>query len=79
MKRIQLPLLTLLLILTLFQSNSFGQVYTRWDLPEGAKLRLGKGSVENLSFSPDGNRLIVESSIGIWVYDTHRYGIEFNC
>ena len=77
MKRIQLPLLTLLLILTLFQSDIFGQDYTRWNLPEGAKLRLGKGRVSNITFSPDGNRLIVESSIGIWVYDAHT-GTELN-
>ena len=77
MKRMQLSLLTLLLVMMAFPSNSFAQDYTRWDLPEGAKLRLGKGSVSNIKFSPDGDHLIVESSIGIWVYDTHT-GAELN-
>ncbi len=69
--------LSILVVLTLFLQNTFAQDYTRWDLPEGAKLRLGKGSVGNITFSPDGNRLIVESSIGMWVYDTHT-GVELD-
>ena len=77
MKNIRLSILVLLLISTFFLSSVFAEDYTRWDLPEGAKLRLGKGSVENLMFSPDGNRLIVESSIGVWFYDTHT-GVELD-
>ncbi len=37
-------------------------------LPEGAKVRLGKGSIRKLAYTPDGNHLIVASSIGIWTY-----------
>ena len=77
MKNIKLSLLALLLIFPLFLSSVFAEDYTRWDLPEGAISRLGKGSVENLMFSPDGNRLIVESSIGLWIYDTHT-GVELD-
>ena len=45
--------------------------YTQWALPDGAKARLGKGDMtENVAFSPDGTRLAVASSIGIWIYDT---------
>ena len=62
---------SIVVITTLCFQNSFAYDYTRWDLPNGAKLRLGKGKVENISYSPDGNRLIVESSIGIWFYDVH--------
>ncbi len=44
--------------------------YTQWELPKGAKARLGKGAVTgNISFSPDGTRLAVASAIGIWIYD----------
>ena len=44
--------------------------YTHWKLPEGAKARLGKGSITgNIAFSPDGTRLAVGSAIGIWIYD----------
>lgn len=47
--------------------------YTQWGLPEGAKLRIGKGSVEDLKFSPDGQLLAVATSVGIWLYDTETY------
>ena len=47
------------------------QDYTRWNLPEGAKTRLGKGIINDIQFSPDGNRFVVVSSIGIWIYDAH--------
>ena len=43
--------------------------YNRWQLPEGAKLRLGKGSLHDIKFTPDGNRIAVATSIGIWIYD----------
>ncbi len=43
--------------------------YTRWNLPVDAKRRLGKGVLNNMQLSPDGTRLAVASSIGIWLYD----------
>ena len=55
--------------------STFAEDYTRWELPEGAMLRLGKGKINNIygrspyQFSPDSNQLIVFTSIGIWVYD----------
>ena len=45
--------------------------YTRWGLPEGAKARLGKGSITDVVYSPDGTRLALAGSIGIWLYDAH--------
>ena len=45
------------------------QDYTKWKLPEGAKARLGKGYINEITYSPDSSRLAVASSIGIWVYD----------
>ena len=43
-------------------------------LPEGAIARLGKGSVMgDVVYSPDGTRLAVASSIGIWLYDAQTY------
>jgi hypothetical protein len=32
--------------------------------------RLGRGVVRSLAWSPDGMRLVVASSIGIWIYET---------
>ena len=43
--------------------------YTKWHLPKGAKLRLGKGYINDITYSPDSSRLAVASSIGIWIYD----------
>ena len=72
MKKSQFFNFTFLFISILFLQTTFAQDYTRWSLPEGAKARLGKGAIEeSLVFSPDGTRLAVASSIGIWLYDTH--------
>ncbi len=43
--------------------------YTQWELPEGAKARLGKGSINDIKFSPDGTRFAVATTIGVWMYD----------
>ncbi len=51
----------------------FAEDYTQWHLPEGAKIRFGKGTINAIKYSPSGTRLIVGSSIGIWLYDTHIY------
>ena len=61
--------LGILLISTVHLSSTFAQDYTQWSLPEGAKARLGKGSGEELAYSPDGTLLAVAGSIGIWIYD----------
>ena len=74
MKAMQFSLLTLIFVTLLFLSDTFAQDYTRWGLPEGAKARLGKGWISgNIAYSPDGTRLAVASSIGIWLYDTGTY------
>ena len=45
----------------------------KWELPDGAFVRLGKGvmggSDRAIAFSPDGKHLAVASGIGIWIYD----------
>ena len=63
-------IVTLLILLTLFSQTAFARNYTQLSLPEGAKARLGKGSIAEIAYSPDGTRLAVASSIGIWLYDT---------
>ena len=50
---------------------------TKWSLPEGAVARLGKGRINDVTYSPDGRLLAVASSIGIWLYDAHS-GQELN-
>jgi WD40 repeat protein len=43
----------------------------KWKLPKDAIMRLGKGSVTDMNYSPDGKYLAVSSEIGVWIYDTH--------
>ncbi len=43
--------------------------YPQWYLPKEAKMRLGKGGLGAIHFSPDGAQLTVGSRIGVWVYD----------
>lgn len=62
---------------TLFLPNTFAENYVHWDLPAGAKARLGKGHAGGLKFSADGNRLMAKNSVGIWVYDAHS-GVELD-
>ena len=61
---------TLLILLTLFSQTAFARDDTQLNLPDGAKVRLGKGWIAEIAYSPDGTRLAVASSIGIWLYDT---------
>ena len=42
-------------------------------LPEGAIARFGKGYVFDIQFAPDGSKLAVSSTIGIWIYDTKTW------
>ncbi|RKU08418.1 hypothetical protein C6501_16460 [Candidatus Poribacteria bacterium] len=46
--------------------------YTRMNLPIGAKRRLGKGILNDMELSPDGSRLAISGSGGIWLYDVQK-------
>lgn len=43
--------------------------YSKWELPHGAKARLGKGKINDIKFSPNGSRFAVATTIGVWMYD----------
>ena len=62
-------LIALFFVATLNITTSFAQDFPLWGLPEGAIARLGKGTISEIAYSPDGSRLAVGGSIGIWVYD----------
>ena len=49
--------------------------YPRWELPEGAKMRLGKGRINNIKFSPDSRRFAVATTIGVWIYNAQSGSI----
>ena len=48
-----------------------GEDVTTWALPEGAIARLGRGSVRDMAFSPDGQYFAVATAIGLWLYELH--------
>ncbi len=64
---------TLFILSVLCLPNCFAQDSSQFSLPEGATTRLGKGSLNQIQYSPDGTRLAVASSIGVWLYDTTTY------
>ncbi len=51
--------------------------YSKVNLPDGAIARLGKGGVSyrdrGIAFSPDGRRLAVATSMGVWLYDAETF------
>ena len=77
MKTIKQIILVSLYISLHFLPFSYANQYLKWDLPDGAKLRIGKGIVRSLAYSPDGSRLIVQCYNGIWTYDAQT-GVELN-
>ena len=79
MKTIFIFTLTLSLLFVLFLPNASAQGSTQLDLPlpEGAKLRIGKGTLEEIAYFPDATRFAIATSIGIRIYDSLT-GKEFN-
>ena len=77
MKNLNVLSILIVFIFLLSFSSSSAQEYTRWHLPEGAIVRFGKGRVFGFTYFPDGTRLAVKSSIGIWIYDA-RTGEELD-
>ncbi len=69
MKRSTISSVIFVLTAVLFAQDSRAQEYNRWRLPEGAIMRLGKGYVWDVAWSPDRTRLAVGGTVGIWVYD----------
>ncbi len=51
------------------QTYAAYEPHTQWGLPEGAKGRLGKGGINDITCSQDGALLAVADKIGIWIYD----------
>ena len=54
----------------MYTNQTDGIDITTWNLPEGATARLGTGWISGgMTFSPDGESLVVASTIGCWWYD----------
>ena len=71
MNYIRLTIILMLLLFTLFISNTVADDPAYWYLPVGVKARIGKGNINDIKYSPDGEKLAVGSSIGIWLYDAN--------
>ena len=69
--------MTILLIGITLATLGFAQDSPQWQLPDGVKMRLGKGRPYDFAYSPDGTKLAIASGIGIWIYDAHT-GEELN-
>ena len=69
MKKI-LVFLYLILIVVLV-TNTIAEDYKKWGLPDGAKLRLGKGPLRQITYSPNGKLLAVATTIGVWIHDAN--------
>ena len=67
-------LISTLLFFTLsaftFLPHTAAEDTSRLGLPEEAVARIGKGKIDEITYSPDGSLLAVASSIGTWLYDT---------
>ena len=72
MKTTRYIIILIVLFSTIFSSSAFSQDYMQWGLPEGAKMRIGKGEIYGkIAFSPDSSLLAAASSVGVWIYDGH--------
>ena len=69
MKKTLFRILLIHVAILIFGLNTFAEDLLQSNLPEGAKARLGKGRIFDVAYSPDGKRLAVASSIGVWLYD----------
>ena len=70
MKNTLSTIIITLLILPTFTTSIFAEDAPQWHLPDDAKMRLGKGRINEITYSPDGNTLAVATGIGIWLYET---------
>lgn len=70
-----LTLLILIFLLTFFLPIAFAQDAHQWRLPEGTIEWFGKGRIYDLKYAPDGTRLAVATTLGIWIYDATTYQV----
>ena len=68
------PLCACLFILCAFKAFP-SEMISSLGLPDGAKLRIGRGWTSSIAYSPDSSRIAVGGSLGVWIYDA-RFGKE---
>ncbi len=70
MKTLHHLIITIAFFLLFSLQISSAQDTAKSHLPEGAKLRIGKGTLGEIAYFPDGTRFAVATSIGVCVYDS---------
>lgn len=63
-------ILTIICLFVFVALNVPAKEKVKTNLPEGAKLRIGKGTLGEIAYFPDGTRFAVATSIGTWIYDS---------
>ncbi len=71
MKNRLFKMLGLFIVIFAIKTLGYAQDYTQWRLPQGATLRIGKGQINDVAFTLDGNKLAIASDIGVWIYNAH--------
>lgn len=71
MKNKKLYLILLISISSISISVCHAVEHTLWQLPEDSTRRFGKGVIRDIAYLPDGNRIAVSTTIGVWIYDVH--------
>ncbi len=65
----------ILLVLRIVSMNNRTDAFiyetSQMNLPKGAKARIGKGRILDVTYVPDGTQFAVASSTGIWFYDAN--------
>ncbi len=70
MKTRHLFILTLICLFLFVTHHVHAQETANTNLPEGAKLRIGQGTLGEIAYFPDGTRFAIATSIGTWIYDS---------
>ena len=73
LKRCLFFLCLFICVLVLFSCAEDVRTLSRQELSEGVKARLGKGAVINFAYSPDGTRLSVTTTAGLYLHETATY------
>ena len=69
-------ILIFLFVPTNKRSDSFIPKTPQWNLPEGAKARIGKGRILDVAYVPNGAQFVVASSTDIWFYDAKTLEVQ---
>ncbi len=76
MRKIYIFIIVFLFGISPFLQRTNAQDFDKQPLPDGVRHRLGKGWVNGIEYSPDGEQFAVATTIGIWIYDADTGKIE---